>query len=1049
MSQHRTRLVLTWLLLATAYYLAARLGLSLAFEQANTSPVWPPTGIAVAAVLYFGLRAWPGIFAGAFLANLSTGVSGSVALEIAAGNSLEAIVAGFLILRLVDRFPFSRVAQVVKFVAVVMFATTISASIGITSLALAGAVGEASFWPLWSTWWLGDAVGALVVTPLLLTWVELPRPTWSPQRSAEIIGLILVSFACATLVFSEWLFIGATHYPLAFIFLPLLIWTAIRFKRHGATLFVVALSVIAILGTLQDLGPFVRDSANESLLLLQGFMGTLTVTSLILVASIEERLRADARAQEAHQQLERRVQERTEALREANTALEAEIDEHEQSAEALRSLLSATGLSTDEEFFRGCTKDLARIYRAKFALVGVFADDTRRSIRTLAVWTGDSFADNFVYDLEGTPCQDVLNLDIELVPRDAARHYPDDDLLVQMGVDSYFGAPLISPSNTLMGLLAVMDTGPMSPQSWIKPVLGIFANRIALELERKTAADELTLAAGVFNDSSEAIMITDRDTRILRVNPAFSRITGYSAADVIGKTPRLLRSGQHNAQFYQALWDSLLRDGVWQGEVWDRRRDGEVFPVWQTITAVRGNSGNVLQYISVFSDITEKKLSEERIFHLAHYDVLTGLPNRVSFHDQFEHALLHAQRHGEQIALLFLDLDQFKLINDASGHPAGDELLKQVAVRLKELIRKEDTVARLGGDEFTVLLSELHSSGDAATVAEKILHEIARPFRLDYTEVVMSASIGISTFPNDGSDAATLLKNADTAMYRAKEKGRNNFQFYTIEMNTRALERLNLESAMRRALKHDEFLLHYQPQVSVSTGRITGCEALVRWQHPDEGLIAPGVFIPVAEDSGLIVALGEWVMNTACRQHVQWRQEGLQPLRVSVNLSGRQFMRHDLVQMVRRTLDSTGIDPQFLELELTESMIMEHVKETIETLHALRDMGVRLSVDDFGTGYSSMAYLKRFPINKLKIDRSFIRDLATDADDAAIVSATIAMGHNLNLTVNAEGVESEEQLAFLKQHGCDEIQGYYFCRPVPPAELSELLCSDRCLDGTG
>lgn len=1046
MSQHRTRLLVTWLLLATVYYLAARLSLSLAFEQANTSPVWPPTGIAIAAILYFGLRAWPGIIAGAFLVNLSTGLSLGVAIAIATGNALEAVTAGFLILRFADAFPFSSVAQVVKFVAVVMFATTISASIGITSLAFAGATGDAGFWSLWSTWWLGDAVGALVITPLLLTWAELPRPAWTVKRSMEMLGLILASFACAALLFSEWLFIGATHYPLAFIFLPLVIWTAIRFQRHGATLFVLALSVIAILGTLQGFGPFVRASANESLLLLQGFMGTVTITSLILVASIEERRRADARAQEAHQQLERRVQQRTEALREANLALEAEIGEREQSTQALRSLLAATGLSTDEEFFRSCTRDLAQIYSAKFAFVGVFADAERRSIRTLAVRAGDSFADNFVYDLQGTPCQDVLNLEIELVPRDAARRYPDDALLVQMGVDSYFGAPLISPSNSLMGLVAVMDTGPMSPQSWIKPVLGIFANRMALELERKTAEDALKLAAGVFKHSSEAIMITDRDTRILRVNPAFSRITGYSATEVIGKTPRLLKSGQHGEEFYRELWESLLRDDVWQGEVWDRRSDGGVFPAWQNITAVRDSSGEIVQYISVFSDITEKKLSEQRIFHLAHYDGLTGLPNRASFHDQFEHTLLHAQRHGEQIALLFLDLDHFKLINDASGHPAGDELLKQVAVRLKELIRKEDTVARLGGDEFTVLLSEIDSSDDAATVAEKILHEIARPFRLDHTEVVISASIGISAFPNDGSDAATLLKNADTAMYRAKENGRNNFQFYTVEMNTRALERLSLESAMRKALERDEFLLHYQPQVSVATGNVVGCEALVRWNHPEQGLISPGTFIPVAEDSGLIVPLGEWVMNTACRQQVQWLQQGLPPVRVAVNLSARQFMRHDLVKMVKRALDLTGIDPQFLELELTESMIMEHLKETIETLHALRNMGVQLSIDDFGTGYSSMAYLKRFPINKLKIDQSFVRDLATDPDDAAIVSATLAMGHNLNLTVNAEGVESQQQLAFLKAHGCDEIQGYYFCRPVPPEELGELLRSGRGLD---
>ena len=1041
----RLKLPLSWFLIATVYYLAASLGLSLAFEQANTSPVWPPTGIAIAAILFLGLRAWPGIFAGAFVANLSTGLAVLPALGIATGNTLEALTAGYLLLRFANGYPFRKVRHVALFTAVVLMATTISATVGVGTLLTAGAVNEQSFTLLWGTWWLGNAVGGLVLTPFILTWLQWPDTYLYARRKTELLALTAGAVTCAVLVFSNWFYVGANNYPMSFIFIPFLIWTAFRFRQHAATLFIVALTSVAIYATLQGLGPFVRGSANESLLLLQGFMGVVVVTTLILAAAVDERLLSYTRLEKIGRQLEEHVAQRTRALQESNAALEAEIKVRGHTEHALRALVGAGALVTGEEFFRTCVKDLGTLYGTAFAFVGVFADDTQRSIRTLAVCAGGDFVDNFEYDLEGTPCQDVLNMDMELVPQDAARQYPQDEMLIQMGIDSYFGVPLISQSNKLMGLVAVMDTKPLSLQHWVKPVLGIFANRIALEIERKSAGDELRLAASVFNENVEAIMIADRDTSILRVNPAFSRITGYSGDEAIGQSTNMLKSGRQDREFYAEFWNALLEDNVWQGEIWNRCKDGRIIPVWQTISVVRDASGEIEQFISIFSDISEKKLSEERIYHLAHYDVLTGLPNRSSFHKGFEDALLHAERHSRRVALLFLDLDHFKLINDASGHPAGDELLKQVALRLKETVREEDTVARLGGDEFTVLLDDIHSVEDASLVAEKILQQLAKPFRLDHSELVITASIGISLFPNDGNDVSTLLKNADTAMYRAKERGRNNFQFFTVEMNTRALERLSLQSALRSALKRNEFLLHYQPQVDMQSGEIIGLEASVRWQHPEQGLVPPGIFIPVAEESGLIVPLGEWVMKEACTQNRRWLDEGLPAVRIAVNLSGRQFVRQDLLGVVRKVLDEAGLEPQYLELELTESTIMEHVDETIETLLALRKLGVHFAIDDFGTGYSSMAYLKRFTIDKLKIDQSFVRDLATDSDDAAIVTATIAMAHNLNLTVIAEGVETEEQLHFLKDNGCEQMQGYYFSRPLPAQEITELLRSGRRL----
>ncbi len=1038
--------VLLWLLLAASYYFAANLGLMLAFEQANTSPVWPPTGIAIAALLFFGQRAWPGVFLGAFLVNYLTGLPAAVVGAIALGNTLEALVASYLILRFTAQYPFSNVSNVFKFVFIVMLATSLSAFIGVISLVSGDIVNADKFWLLWSTWWLGDLVGGLVITPLLLTWSRPLQVTTQLSPIWLSLLLLVVTLLCGGLVFGEWSIFAGAHYPVSFLCLPVAIWAAYKFRQSGATLFIIVLSVVAIIATLNGFGPFAVASVNESLLLLQGFIGVLVITTLTLAANIDEKVRAELRLNDAQLQLERRVQQRTIALSDANTAQKAEVEKHERTVEALRSLLSATALSTDEKFFRTCVRDLAQIYAVRYVVIGTFVDDSFGRFRTHAVWAGENFLENLEYQVDAAEHRDVLQHSMECSAGGAARQYPDNEFISRMGIDSCLGAPIISPSNQLLGMVVIMHDAPMASHDWAGPMLGILANRVALELERNDSEEELKLAASVFNEIVEAIMVTDSSGNILRVNPAFTRITGYDALEVVGINPRFLKSGHHDNSFYEEFWRVLLDKGTWQGEIWERRLNGEVFPVWQTISAVYDKDGEIIQFISIFSDITEKKLSEERIFHLAHYDSLTTLPNRSAFHEQLERSLLVAGRQGLRMALLFVDIDHFKLINDASGHVAGDNLLKHVAQCLSEQVRAEDVVARLGGDEFTILLSEIKVNQDAALVAEKILTAISQPFIHQQTEVVVTASIGISIFPDDGTDASVILKNADAAMFRAKEQGRNNYQFFTAEMNTRALERLSLESALRKALERDEFLLHYQPQVSLESGEIVGVEALIRWQHPSQGLISPAVFIPVAEESGLIVPIGEWVMRTACLQQKQWLQSGLPAVRMAVNLSARQLLRRQLVQTVKSVINDTGIDPQFLELELTESMIMDKRDETIQSMNVLREMGVHLAIDDFGTGYSSMSYLKRFPISKLKIDQSFVRDIAHDPDDAAIVTATIALGHGLNLVVIAEGVETEEQLQFLKSKGCEQMQGYYFSRPLSAEDVTVLLTEGNKLE---
>lgn len=436
--------------------------------------------------------------------------------------------------------------------------------------------------------------------------------------------------------------------------------------------------------------------------------------------------------------------------------------------------------------------------------------------------------------------------------------------------------------------------------------------------------------------------------------------------------------------------------------------------------------------------LTESR-AEKRVNHLAYHDPLTDLPNRQRFADQLEHSTDVARRRGQPLALLFLDLDRFKLINDSLGHGAGDLLLQSVAQRLIACVRKGDVVGRLGGDEFTLIVEGVASAQEAALIAQKVLVVLAEPFMLDSREVFVTASIGIALYPFDGADHGTLLKNADVAMYRAKEHGRNNYQFYTAEMSARAMERLALENDLRRALERNEFLLHYQPQVHLASGDIIGLEALIRWHHPELGLVPPADFISPAEETGLIVPIGEWVLFSACQQARAWQDAGHREVRVAVNLSGRQLKQRDLVDTVRGVLSDTGLEPKWLELELTESSIMQNDKLTRSTLWELHDMGVRLSIDDFGTGYSSLSYLKRFPIDTLKIDRSFVRDITTDPDDAAIATAIIAMAHNLKLEVVAEGVETAEQRQFLQDRGCDSIQGYLISRPVPAAVLDRVL----------
>lgn len=564
--------------------------------------------------------------------------------------------------------------------------------------------------------------------------------------------------------------------------------------------------------------------------------------------------------------------------------------------------------------------------------------------------------------------------------------------------------------------------------------------------DRKRAEEALRLYAKVFENSGEAILITDGQNRVIAVNQALERDTGYLARDLLGKDPRVLSAHRTPRETYQTMWAALQESGYWQGELWDLRKDGMIYPKWAAISAIRDEKGRLTNYIASFTDISERKAAEARIDHLAHHDALTGLFNRYSLESRLAQALLAARRDEQQLAVMFIDLDRFKVINDTLGHHAGDQLLVEVSDRLSRCVRESDIVARLGGDEFIVVLAALSNEMDAVLVARKILAVLSAPHEVDGRLLHSTPSIGIALYPANGDDADTLMKNADTAMYHAKEKGRNNFQFFCPDMTAAATERLELERDLRSALENQEFELHYQPQVRTQSGEIHGVEALIRWRHRERGLVPPLKFIPIAEETGVIEAIGAWVLREACRQMAAWRNEGFALQHVAVNLSAHQLRSPELLSQVRDAIAEFDLAPGVLELEITESVAMEDPERAIDQLRALRDSGVELAIDDFGTGYSSLAYLKMLPIHTLKLDRAFVRDIETDENDAAISAATLALARNLGLRVVAEGVETEAQRRFLSEHACDLLQGYLFGRPEPADDLSarwHRLRSDR------
>ncbi|MBF8724198.1 phosphodiesterase DibA [Pseudomonas guariconensis] len=557
---------------------------------------------------------------------------------------------------------------------------------------------------------------------------------------------------------------------------------------------------------------------------------------------------------------------------------------------------------------------------------------------------------------------------------------------------------------------------------------------------RSEDRERLRMAAAVFDSTLEGVLVTDSSGLIVHVNRAFMRITGYSRDEVIGQRPSKFKSGRHGPDFYQQIYAALAEKGEWSGEIWNRRKSGEIYPQWQTICAIRDDSGALSHYVAVFSDISAIKHSEQELAYLAHHDPLTGLPNRLLFSDRAAQALASAQAQKRGCALLLLDLDHFQSINEGLGHTVGDQLLKLVGERLREAVGSGVTLARLGGDEFGVLVEGCEQVAHAATLAQTLLERMREPFIFDDQHLFIGISIGISLFPSDAQSAAQLLRNADAALGKAKHNGRACYALYTEELTAHAQHRVETAGELRRALEHQELRVFYQPVHDLFSGQMVGVEALVRWEHPTRGLVSPGEFIPIAERTGLIAEIDTWVLHQSCKQMAQWQREGRLLRFVAVNISARLFGQRELYRQVAQVLHDTGLDPALLELEVTESAVMEDPEVALEQLHRLRELGLNLAIDDFGTGYSSLLRLKRLPVQKLKIDQGFVAGLPDDEDDIAIVRVIIALARSMGMQVHAEGIEQAEQARFLLEQQCDVGQGYWFGRPVPAGVLWERAC---------
>jgi diguanylate cyclase (GGDEF)-like protein/PAS domain S-box-containing protein len=967
-------------LVAFAYAVTGWLGLQMPYAGSHITLIWLPTGIAVAALFRWGWGHAIAVFVAAALVNFSIGSDIRLATAIAVGNTLGPMLAVWMLKYLGFHPAFDRRRDVALLTGAAALGMVVSSTLGLSALTSWQLVADHAIHGAWLAWWIGDVLGVVLVTPFLLTFNLAVYRESRPYRSEQalLVGLAMaVGWYAFGFDFAE---IGSSL-PAAFLTLPLISWSALRFGAAGAATSTGFFSLLAVAAAAMGIGPFHHFTDPQvALILLWCYTAIAALTGLMTTALQAER---------------RRIEK---DLRESEVRFRSVFEK------------SYTGMAiTDPSgVLRDANASLARLLGyERHELTGMhFGRFTHQ----------EDLVHESIYIKEIVDAgRNDYHIEKRYIRRDGQQIWVD------------------------LSVTVVRDEN-LVPVSLVGLVTDIS--------ERKRAEQDLRIAATTF-DAQEGILITDAHSRILRTNRGFEGITGYTSEEVIGLNPRILSSGRHEKGFYAAMWDTINTAGSWRGEIWNRRKSGDIYPQFLSITAVKGEQGEVTHYVGTFSDFTELKAAAEKIEHLAFFDSLTDLPNRRLMHDRLDQALATCHRRNRHGAVILIDLDGFKTLNDTMGHHVGDTLLVAVAARLREGIRAGDTAARLGGDEFVVILEDLDAGGRAATqtrvIVEKIQQTLRAPYQLEVSdgEKVMvqrlhqcTCSIGIALFEDQSTPVEELMRRADTAMYQAKAAGRDALRFFDPEMQAAVTARASLEVDLRRAIGTHQFVLYYQPQVD-SNGAVTGAEALIRWQHPERGMVSPAQFIPLAEETGLIVPIGQWVIDAACDQLAAWADSApTAKLVVAVNVSARQFALADFVEQVMNSLRRSGARADRLKLELTESLLLDGADDVIAKMKLLQDAGVSFSLDDFGTGYSSLSYLKRLPLNQLKIDQSFVRDVLTDRNDAAIARTVVALAQSLGLSVIAEGVETQGQRQFLLDSGCMHYQGYLFGKPQPAEELT-------------
>jgi len=961
-----------------AYALLVYLVFAYLTTPGHVSVVWLPSGLGIASLLLGGRKVWPAIFLGAlagYLISLDRPIVQSVSIALGS-NTLEPLVCIWLLSKLnlrgkrfepafhdpIDLLLLSLAGAAASFVAALVGCILASSFDLVPKFALIAA---------FLHWWMGNFLGLILMTPLLLAWRRLPSGWLKKERLLETAACFGLTFLAGQVIFLGWLEESVGFVALGYWTFLFVAWAAGRFGLQGALLVIGITSIQALVGALAGKGVFAEDLARSGLGNFWFYTIALAMVGMTLALMIEQRKHIES------------------------------------------------NLRASEASFR-----------------------TMNDFVPQQVWT--ALPDGNL-DYVNQRVTDFCGRTFDELIREGWKNlvHPDDlpNCLVRWAQSLRTGNPyeidfrLIHHSGEYRWCLAkavALRDADGAIIKWYGTNTDI--------TERKQYEDAMQLSSLVYQTSSEAMMVTDAEGIILTINPAFSALTGYGPEEVIGKTPRILNSGRQDQPFYHDLWQEISTTGHWQGEIWDRRKNGEVYAEWLTINTSFNEDGSVHRHIALFSDITEKKRSEEMIWKQANFDSLTNLPNRQMFHDRLKQEIGKAHRSRLKLALMFIDLDRFKEVNDTLGHDKGDILLKDAALRLNRCVREGDTVARLGGDEFTVILGELTEAEGVDRVAQDILAKLSQPFKLGSDTAYVSASIGITLYPDDAEDLETLVRSADQAMYAAKSLGRNRYSYFTAAMQEAAQARMRLANDLRAALADNQFEVFYQPIVELSTGQIHKAEALIRWHHPIIGLINPNDFIPIAEDTGIIIEIGNWMFREAVSQAFHWRSVKHPHFQISVNKSPAQFQRERCPHAIWfKHLSEVGLPAQAVVVEITEGLLLDASDSVSAQLLDFRDAGMQVAIDDFGTGHSSLSYLRKFDIDYLKIDRSFVSNLEPTSDDMALCEAIIVMAHKLGIKVIAEGVETEEQGRLLAAAGCDYGQGYYYSRPVPAAKFEELL----------